>query len=326
MVSIHCLVYNHAPYLRQCLDGFVMQKTNFRFEAIVHDDCSPDNSADIIREYAEKYPDIIKPIYETENQHSKHDGSLRRIMFERLTGKYIAMCEGDDYWIDHYKLQKQVDFLENNPDYVMCYTNFNLFYEETNKMEHDMLSSGNAKFRHEFTLPEWIAHPGYIGPMTWLVRNEIWKNIPKISTSDGTYVYVAHFMSKGKMKCMIDDTTAVYRSHRGSITQSSSFKTQYWQRLNFFYAMADLADYYLDGTEDQKAIKEHAISSFFNDSFCKKIICYGSEKDLGILKSRKNTLSNSNRLLLSVTAFPPIRNIFRRIYLYLIHKKTGLYV
>ena len=71
IVSIKCLVYNHAPYIRQCLDGFVMQKTNFRFEAIVHDDASTDGTQDIIREYAEKYPDIINPIYETENQYSK---------------------------------------------------------------------------------------------------------------------------------------------------------------------------------------------------------------------------------------------------------------
>lgn len=121
LVSIRCLVYNHEPYLRQCLEGFVMQKTNFPFEAIVHDDASTDGSAAIIREYAEKYPDIIKPIYETENQYSKRDGSLRRIMDERMRGKYIAMCEGDDYWIDSQKLQKQVDFMESHLDYSLCF-------------------------------------------------------------------------------------------------------------------------------------------------------------------------------------------------------------
>ena len=84
LVSIKCLVYNHGSYIRQCLDGFVMQKTNFAFEAIVHDDASTDNSAEIIREYAEKYPDIIKPIYETENRYSKRNGSLRRIMNEAI--------------------------------------------------------------------------------------------------------------------------------------------------------------------------------------------------------------------------------------------------
>lgn len=124
MVSIQCLVYNHEPYLRQCLDGIVMQKTNFRFEAIVHDDCSTDGSRKIIEEYAAKYPDIIKPIYETENQYSKKDGSLRRKINERLIGKYIALCEGDDYWIDSHKLQKQVDVLEENHEYSFCYTGF----------------------------------------------------------------------------------------------------------------------------------------------------------------------------------------------------------
>ena len=130
LVSIHCLVYNHEPYLRQCLDGFVMQKTSFKFEAIVHDDASTDGSADIIREYAEKYPRIIKPIYETENQYSKKDGSLEKIMLSACRGKYIAFCEGDDYWTEPDKLQKQVDFLEINPDYGMCYSRAFAFNEK----------------------------------------------------------------------------------------------------------------------------------------------------------------------------------------------------
>ena len=129
MVTIRCCTFNHEPYIRDCLEGFVMQKTNFRFEAIVHDDASTDGTAAIIKEYAVKYPDIIKPILETENQYSKHDGSLGRIMNEHTHGKYVAYCEGDDYWIDPLKLQKQVDFLESHPDYSMCWTNA---YIETN--------------------------------------------------------------------------------------------------------------------------------------------------------------------------------------------------
>ena len=102
-----------------------MQKANFRFVAIVHDDASTDGSATIISEYAEKYPDVIKPIYETENQYSKHDGSLQRIMSDAIaaTGaKYVAMCEGDDYWTDPYKLQKQVDILEADETLMACCT------------------------------------------------------------------------------------------------------------------------------------------------------------------------------------------------------------
>lgn len=130
LVSIRCAVYNHEPFLRQCLDGFVMQKTNFRYEAIVHDDASTDDSANIIREYAEKYPDIIKPILEIENQYSKRDGSLMRIMTEACRGKYFASCEGDDYWTDPLKLQKQVDYLETHPDCMLCFTNAIIHWED----------------------------------------------------------------------------------------------------------------------------------------------------------------------------------------------------
>ncbi len=132
-VSIKCLVYNHEQYLRKCLDGFVMQKTNFKFEAIVHDDASTDNSANIIREYALKYPDIIKPIYQTENQYTKNDGSIGKLMNKECTGNYIALCEGDDYWTDMNKLQLQSDCLDSNPDCTFCFTNADLFDVSTGK-------------------------------------------------------------------------------------------------------------------------------------------------------------------------------------------------
>lgn len=121
IVSIRCLAYNQEKYIEQCLDGFIMQKTNFRFQAIVHDDASTDNTATIINKYAKLYPKIIVPIFESSNLYSKKDGSLGNVMAKYMKGKYIAICEGDDYWIDPNKLQKQVDFLENNPDYSMCF-------------------------------------------------------------------------------------------------------------------------------------------------------------------------------------------------------------
>ena len=130
LVSIRCAVYNHEPFLRQCLDGFVMQKTSFRFEAFVHDDASTDGSVAIIKEYADKYPDIIIPILETENQYSKHDGAISRIMNEKSRGKYLAVCEGDDYWTDPLKLQKQVDYMESHPECTLCFTNAIMRWED----------------------------------------------------------------------------------------------------------------------------------------------------------------------------------------------------
>lgn len=124
LVSIVCESYNHEPYLRQCLDGFVMQKTNFAFEILIHDDASTDNSAAIIREYISRYPQLDwKPIFQTENQYSQGVGIWRDIQFPRAKGKYIAICEGDDFWTDANKLQKQIDILEADTSLMGCCTN-----------------------------------------------------------------------------------------------------------------------------------------------------------------------------------------------------------
>ena len=117
IVVIECVVYNHEKFLRECLDSLVGQKTNFPFIVVVHDDKSTDSSAQIILEYQEKYPDIVVPAIENENQWSKKDGSLQRKMFEAVQAfhpKYVAICEGDDYWTDMEKLQKQYDILEED--------------------------------------------------------------------------------------------------------------------------------------------------------------------------------------------------------------------
>ena len=172
LVSIRCLVYNHEPYLRQCLEGFVMQKTNFRFEAIVHDDASTDGSAKIIREYAEKYPDIIKPIYETENQYSKRDGSLTRIMNTACRGKYIAICEGDDYWIDPLKLQKQVSILENNINVFMVYTGFKTVDEKGNLICRPLYTDFMKKSKSG-DIFKMLLHGNFILTLTTCFRREV---------------------------------------------------------------------------------------------------------------------------------------------------------
>ena len=123
LVSIVCESYNHESFLRKCIDGFLMQKTDFPFEILIHDDASTDKSAAIIREYEALYPELIKPIYQKENQYSKGEPIWALIQFPRAKGKYVALCEGDDYWTDPLKLQKQVNYLEAHPDCSMCFHN-----------------------------------------------------------------------------------------------------------------------------------------------------------------------------------------------------------
>ncbi len=131
IVAVWCLTYNQSEFIRDALDGFVLQQTDFPYEVFVHDDASTDGTTDIIREYAEKYPTIIKPVIEKENQWQhgglKHIIEIMNSHYRR--GKYIAFCEGDDYWIDPQKLQKQVDFLECHSEYCMCFHSAKKKYE-----------------------------------------------------------------------------------------------------------------------------------------------------------------------------------------------------
>lgn len=136
-VSVYCLVYNHEKYLRDALEGFVNQITNFEYEIFVHDDASTDSSVSIIQEYAEKYPRVIKPILQNVNQYSQGIDIVEKYIYPRMTGEYFAACEGDDYWCDSSKLQRQVDFLDSHPEYVACVHNtkkINLIKPETNDM------------------------------------------------------------------------------------------------------------------------------------------------------------------------------------------------
>ena len=173
LVVVRSLVYNHEPYLRNCLEGFVMQQTTFPFVAVVHDDCSTDGSAAILREYAEKYPHIIKPIYETENLYSRHDGSLRRVMNEacgKYGAKYYALCEGDDYWTDPHKLQRQVDFMEAHPDYTMVCTNARVLTPDGELERADFEKMGWDQYYEECDIPAedaitkggWLIHTASI--------------------------------------------------------------------------------------------------------------------------------------------------------------------
>src|SRR5690554_6858952 len=118
MVSICCQTYNHKDYIVEALESFLMQQTDFPFEILLRDDASTDGTAEICKEYAQNHPNIIKLLAYQENQFQKGISPFRDNV-KRAKGKYIAMCEGDDYWTDPLKLQKQVDFLEANPEYVM---------------------------------------------------------------------------------------------------------------------------------------------------------------------------------------------------------------
>ena len=155
MVSICCLTYNHAPYVRKCLDGFLMQQVDFPIEIIIHDDASADGTQNILREYQKKYPDLFHLILQTENQYSKGKQVAMEFLFPKVKGKYIAFCEGDDYWTDSHKLQKQVDFLEAHPDHSLCCHATKQYIQRTGELSKWQLPQKVEGRNFSFTCRDW---------------------------------------------------------------------------------------------------------------------------------------------------------------------------
>lgn len=227
LVAINCITYNHEAYLRDALESFVMQKTDFPFVAIVHDDASTDGTADIIREYAARYPDIILPIYETENQYSKRDGSLGRTMHKarNATGaKYIAYCEGDDYWTKPQKLQMQVDYLEAHPDYTMCFHNALEHKENRDVPDKSFSNLENGDYTGLEMYSHWIVPTASV-----VVRHSIFDSEIYHKTKESRrFVFgdILLFLSAthcGKAYAMAE-TMSVYRRHEGGVTALHSIK------------------------------------------------------------------------------------------------------
>lgn len=135
LVSIVCLTYNHEKYISDALNSFLAQQTNFNFEIIIHDDASTDKTAEIVALYTAKHPEIIRPFYQTKNQYV-NEGlfSIYNFAFQKCRGKYIAYCEGDDWYSDIDKLQKQVDFMDAHQDHGLVHTGFKRFKNDSNRM------------------------------------------------------------------------------------------------------------------------------------------------------------------------------------------------
>ena len=258
LVVISCITFNHEPYIRDCLDGFVMQKTNFKFVAIVHDDASTDKTADIIREYEAKYPDIIKPIYETDNQYSKRDGSLDKIMNDAIdaTGaKYVACCEGDDYWIDPYKLQKQVDVLEADKTLMGVMTNRRLVDMQGNTLEEksDRIVPDNKMGR--YTLRQFFKDNPQYPTASVMYRNTHTADVRRMQAhtanaylGDWTLWIILHTFGDFYY---LDDVTSAYRINPNSVTHTCDRVGRAKANWQICPAVADiLPEQYADIADD----------------------------------------------------------------------------
>ena len=217
-VSILCVAYNQESYIRQCLDSLLMQKTNFGFEILVHDDASTDGTQLIIKEYELRYPDIIKPIYQVENQYSKGISPTLQYNLPRAKGKYVAMCEGDDYWIDPLKLQRQFDFLEVHPECGLVYTNVNVYFQSRDIIDERSLTQGCLRLNHSNSYEDHLVKGGYIAPCTWMYRRALAEKFSDNSGyTDFSFSLALDIWANSNIHFM-DEVTAVYRVSDNSVS------------------------------------------------------------------------------------------------------------
>lgn len=239
LVSICCMTYNHAAFVRQCLDGFMMQKCSFNFEVLIHDDASTDGTQDIIREYEMKYPDIIKPIYQKENQYSKGIDPGLKYNAPRAKGKYIALCEGDDYWTNPHKLQKQVDFLESHPDYVMCSHKYQIYEQESNEYVNILPEIENEK-GDDFFLTDLIVGKWLVQPLCMMCRKSALedKRLERYKYMIDT-VFIYNLLTQGKAFCL-SDTMGVYRVQNRGIWSGKSLNEKIFMQLKAVKSICDI--------------------------------------------------------------------------------------
>lgn len=172
IISIICLTYNHVPYIKQCLDGFLMQESTFPIEIIIHDDASTDGTQDILLEYQKKYPHLFHLILQAENQYSKGVNIFLDYLIPQIKGKYIALCEGDDYWTDPYKLQKQISFLEKYPSYSICCHHIKLFNQQNGVFEEHCIPNKFRDRNFTFNGQLWMEYTGFFQTASVVVRRD----------------------------------------------------------------------------------------------------------------------------------------------------------
>ena len=253
LVSIQCITFNHKDYLAQALDSFLMQNTSFEFEVIVHDDCSTDGTTEILRDYAAKYPDRIRPLYEVENQW-KLTGM--KPVFSKMThmsrGKYIAYCEGDDFWQDPLKLQKQVDAMEGQPGASLCYTGFQVVDNNGTPFFHEGYEKWNKEGLSGEIFFELLRHNFILTPTT-LYRKDVFMS-PIYLNTPLRLDYFA-FLSAAAIGTAVylPERTACYRQ-----TPGGAMATQLpWVKERFF----SIREYFLMAYATGQIRKPWSVSS-----------------------------------------------------------------
>lgn len=268
LVSVSSLVYNHKDYIHTCLDFLLKQKTTFRVELVIHDDASTDGTTEILREYAMKYPNLIRLVVQEENIYSHNIQKIEHDLHRMRRGKYIANCEGDDYWHDALKLEKQVQFLEANPDYSGVHTKVQYVDYSgktvgfSNKVvpEHETATFSDLVTKSMIHSVSFIYRRDVLtinGQLIWDITNHYYDQ----------YLFLVTAL-KGKIK-YLDDVTATYRVNVGVFTT--------WNRKNKSVFAEECIEFFEKMVTDvDKKIACHLkLKQIYAVLYC----CYAKTKD-----------------------------------------------
>lgn len=257
LVATGTLTYNHEPYIRECLDGILMQKTTFPVRVTIFEDASTDRTAEIVKEYADKYPGLIFAFCQEENTYGKGDirrKALEPYMEARSVAKYIALCEGDDYWTDPMKLQKQVEFMEGNEDCTLAVSGFksvNIYTgEEYDVIKYPKRTKENPtgySFNLLDTNEEWITKT-----LTTLYRNDknLIQNLAKYKYRRDVHLFY-HLLKEGK-GFYFTRVTGVYRIHKGGVHSMIDNRSFY---INAYNINLELYEYNKDKYTKDKLLR-----------------------------------------------------------------------
>lgn len=260
MVRVSCMTFNHTHYIADAMNGFCMQETNFPFVCTIIDDASTDGEQDVIKNYLEDHFDLenssivrneeTDDYYLTFAQHKTNKNCYFAVLFlkynhysirkpkkpyieEWCDTKYVALCEGDDYWINPKKLQMQVDYLEGHPETGLVYTEVSRYFQSNGRLEKDFFKTLPIKNTHEdFLLNSW-----FLAPCTWVYRVELTEKIPQLDNRKffkGDTLWLLTY-SKYSQVFFMDETTAVYRVLEKSASHFDEYKKQrdfYRRNLN----------------------------------------------------------------------------------------------
>lgn len=211
LVSVCCVTYNHARFIRDALEGFLMQEADFPFEVIVHDDCSTDGTTELLREYEARFPGRLRVMYEEENQFSKGK-KMFALTFAEARGKYVALCEGDDYWTDPRKLARQAALMEAHPEYAFS-------FHPARWLDHQGAEVVERKFappfvRESYTIDDLLEQGNFIPTCSTMFRGELLRDYPAwmYRTSYGDVALYLYAATRGRIG-FVGEPMAAYRFH-----------------------------------------------------------------------------------------------------------------